>query len=244
MQPGTIDQKKAMQQWEHLVKIYTDLGITVQVIDQVKDQPDMVFATDSGYVFDNKVLLSRFRHKERQGESPHYKKWFEDHNYEIVDLPEHLYFEGNGTMYFWNDKLFVGVGYRTDRPMCQQLQKLFPDIEVIELDAAAPAFYHLDIGFFPLDKETVFYYPEAYSTESRNQLKKLIPNLIKLSEKEMKGFCANSVVTGKTVIHQQGNPTFQQKLMELNYNSIEVDLSEFKKSGGGIHCLTNILKSV
>lgn len=242
MQPGLIDQKKTMEQWENLVKIYKDLTITVEVIDQVKGQPDMVFATDAGFVIDEKkVLLSRFRYKERQGETPHYKEWFEENGYEILELPDHLYFEGNGTLYFWNDKIFVGVGYRTDKPMCQYLQKLFPDKEVIELDAAAPAFYHLDIGFLPLDKETVFYYPEAYTQENRERLRKLIPNLVTLSEKEMEGFCANSVVTGKHVIHQKDNPTFKKKIESLGYKSIEVDLSEFKKSGGGAHCLTNIL---
>jgi len=244
MKPGTINQKKTLEQWNILVKIYKDLGIEIEIIDQEKNQPDMVFATDSGYVFGKKVLLSRFRFKERQGETPFYEQWFRKHGYEIILLPEDLYFEGNGTMYFWNNKLFVGVGYRTDKPMCRYLQKLFPEYEVVELDAAAPAFYHLDIGFFPLNNETIFYYPEAYTREDRNKLKKIVPNLISLTEREMKGFCANSVVTGNTVIHQKDNPTFTKKLEELGYKSIEVDLSEFKKSGGGAHCLTNILEEV
>jgi N-dimethylarginine dimethylaminohydrolase len=240
MRPGTINQKKAMKQWENLVAIYHSLGIQTEIINSVPNQPDMVFATDQGLIFGKKVLLSRFRFKERQGETPLYKQWFETHGYEIIELPEHLYFEGNGTIYLWNDKLFVGFGYRTDLTMCRYLQKMFP-YEVIPLRATAPAFYHLDIGFLPLNNETIFYYPEAYTKESRGVLKKLVPHLITLSEKEMEGFCANSIVTGKTVIHQSGNPTFIKKLTDLGYNSIEVDLSEFKKSGGGAHCLTNIL---
>jgi len=50
--------------------------------------------------------------------------------------------------------------------------KTFPEYEVVELDAAAPAFYHLDIGFFPLNNETIFYYPEAYTREESKKTKK------------------------------------------------------------------------
>jgi len=242
MKPGTIDQDLAMKQWGNLVKTYTDLGIKVEVIDQAKGWPDMVFSTDEGLVMEKKVLLSRFRYKERQGETHYYKEWFEKHGYEIMTLPEHLYFEGNGTMYFWNDKLFVGVGYRIDRPMCRYLQKLFPDHEVTPLEVASPSFYHLDMGFCPLDSESILFYPEAYSQETRDQMRKIIPNLITLTEREMKGFCANSIISGKTVVHQSDNPSFSKKLQNLGYTSVEVDLGEFKKSGGGIHCMTNILE--
>lgn len=242
MQPSLIDQKKAMTQWETLLKACEKLKIKVDVIDQVDGLPDMVFTTNAGMVYEkNKVLLSRFRYKERQGETPHFEKWFQENGFEITHLPEDLYLEGNGTMFFWNDKLFVGVGYRTDKQACRYLQKLFPNHEVIELYATAPAFYHLNISFFPLDNKTIFYYPEAYKTEGRDVLKKIVPNLIPLTERQMKNFCANSVVSGDTVIHPKDSPVFTRQLAELGYKSVEVDVTEFKKSGGGIQCLINVL---
>jgi N-dimethylarginine dimethylaminohydrolase len=73
-------------------------------------------------------------------------------------------------------------------------------------------------------------------------LKKLVPHLIEFSKEEAYGFCANSIVTDHHIIHQKGNPTFSNKLNKLGYVSVEVDTSEFMKSGGGIHCLTNILE--
>lgn len=50
-------------------------------------------------------------------------------------------------------------------------------------------------------------------------------------------------MTDTYVIHQKGNPTFKKKLDDLEYMSIEVNAGEFMKSGGGIHCLTNILET-
>lgn len=242
MQPSLINPKKAMTQWENLVEILQGLGITVELIDPVEGLPDMMFTTNAAYVFGKKVLLGRFRYKERQGETAHYRKWFKEHGYEIIELPEEIYLEGNGTMAFWNDKLFVGVGYRTDRQAVGYLRKLFPKFEVVELYEAAPAFYHLNIGFFPLNDETIFYYPDAFREENQEKLKKIVPNLLSFSEKTMESFGANSIVTGDVVIHPKGVPTFKKKLENLGYTSIEVDLSEFKKSGGGAQCLINVLE--
>lgn len=241
MKPGTINENTALQQWENLVKIYNDLGIKTEIIEQQAGVPDMVFATDQGIVHDKKVLLSRFWYDERKNESPYYEDWFKSHGYEITYLPQGAYFEGNGDAFFLKDKLLVGTGFRADEFTCQTVSELL-GIEVIPLHIVDPKFYHLDVGFLPLNDETAFYYPKAFDKQSREVLKKLIPNLIEFTKEEALGFSANSVVTDHYVIHQKGNPTFKKKLEKLGYTSVEVDLSEFKKSGGGAHCLTNILE--
>lgn len=241
MQPGLINKSKAQKQWDQLVQAYQKQGITVEIIDQQKGNPDMVFATDQGIVQGKNVLLSRFWCDERRGETKHYEKWFRDHDYSLSYLPDGIYFEGNGDSHVWNDKLFVGIGYRADQQTCDVISRLL-DREVIPLEIIDPKFYHLDVGMFPLNNETIFYYPPAFSEKSRGVLKRLVPNLIEFSLKEALGFCANSIVTDHHVIQHKGNLTFQKKLQELGYQSVEVDTSEFMKSGGGIHCLTNILE--
>lgn len=243
MQPQTIQKEKALAQWDQVKQTYIDQGITVEVIEQAEGSPDMVFATDQGIVQGRTVLLSRFWCDERKNESKHYKKWFQEKGYTIMYLPKNIYFEGNGDSSLWEDKLLVGIGYRADHTTCDAIGKLL-NHEIIPLEIIDPAFYHLDVGFFPLNQETAFYYPLAFSEKSRRVLKKLVPNLVEFSKKEAFGFCANSVVTDHHVIHQKGNPTFKQKLKELGYTSIEIDVSEFMKSGGGIHCLTNILEEI
>lgn len=241
MKPGTINGQKALEQWKNLVNIYKDLGITVKVIEQGEDSPDMVFAADQGIVHGKNVLLSQFWYDERKPETKYYKTWFEKHGYHIQYLPQGAYFEGNGDAYFWNNKLLIGLGFRADEFTCEAVSKAL-SIEVLPIQIIDANFYHLDVGFLPLNDTTAFYYPKAFQKQSREVLKKSIPNLIELTEEEAEGFCANSVVSGNTVIHQADNPTFTKKLKDLGYNSIDVDLSEFKKSGGGVHCLTNILE--
>ena len=241
MKPGTIDGKKAMRQWEALIKAYENQDIEVEIIDQAEGVPDMVFATDQAIALGKTVMMSRFWVDERKGETPYYRQWFEQQGYTIKELPEGAYFEGNGDSYFWHDKLLVGVGYRADARTCEAISKAF-DIEVVPIEIIDPKFYHLDVGFLPLNAETAFYYPPAFSEKSRGVLKKLVPNLLEFTEEEANGFAANSVVTDHHVVHQKGLPTFVDRLRQLNYTSISVDMGEFMKSGGGPHCLTNILE--
>lgn len=240
MQPGTINEDRASEQWNNLVTAYKTLGITVAVIQQEKKIPDMVFATDQGIVQGQEVLLSRFWREERKNETKYYEKWFKKNGYKVNQLPPDVFFEGNGDSAFWHEKLLIGIGYRADNKTCDAVSKLLT-IEVIPLEIVDPKFYHLDVGFFPLDDKTAFYYPPAFSQQSRGVLKKIVPNLIELSKEEAYGFCANSIVTDNHVVHQKDNPSFEKKLAELGYQSIAIDCSEFMKSGGGIHCLTSIL---
>ncbi len=243
MQQNKINTQEALKQWNELVKTYKDLGIKVETITPQKDSPDMVFATDQGLVKNKKVLLGRFRFKERKKESAHYKQWFEENNFEIYELPKDLFLEGNGEVYFWNELIFMGTGYRSSSNSAKFLEEFF-NHKIITLQSINPAFFHLDVGFFPLDSTTIFFYPDAYSQETQYTLKKTIPNLIPFTKQEAYNLAGNSIVTGGHVIMQKNIPTFKNKLKNLGYTPIEVDLSEFKKSGGGIHCLTNILHSI
>jgi len=139
--------------------------------------------------------------------------------------------------------LFVGTGIRSDKKVDEFLSKIFHH-EVIPIHIIDPLFYHLDVGFFPLNNETIFYYPEAYTENTQKVLQQFVPNLIPLTKAEAFGFSSNSVVTENKVIVQKDNPAFCKKLHQLGYETIEVDVGEFIKSGGGIHCLTNVLEEI
>jgi N-dimethylarginine dimethylaminohydrolase len=242
MKPGTVDRKKALKQWESIVKAYENVGIQVQIIDQVQGQPDMVFATDQGIVQGREVVLSNFRCKERRGETKYYEKWFIDSGYIIKKIRRGEFFEGGGEVLPWNDIFFMGTGFRSIpesvEPLSRRLGK-----KIIPIHLINPLFYHLDTCVFPLNYETVFYFPKALSPDSIKMLENMVPNLLPLTHDEAFNFSTNSVVSGRTVFVQQGSKTFNKKLETIGYTVVELDVSEFIKAGGGIHCLTNILST-
>lgn len=242
MKPNSVDVQKAMEQWLELVHAYEKLGIKVEIIDQQRYLPDMVFAADQGIVTKKNVLVSNFRHNERKGERFPYMHWFEKNDYSLQFISEGYYFEGTGESLWFGKKLFVGTGFRTNEDGARRIGEAL-NIEVIPLELVDPRFYHLDTCFFPLnDGKTAFYYPKAFKESSIKILKREIPNLIEFTEEEVLGFSANSISTGDNVVLQQGNPTFVKKLQELGYKTTEIEVGEFIKAGGGIHCLTNVLE--
>jgi N-dimethylarginine dimethylaminohydrolase len=241
MQPYSVDPKLALKQWENLVKTLESIGIKVEVIDQQPDVPDMVFATDQGIVRDGAILLANFRYRQREKERVYYREWFREHGFHLRSLSNVFPFEGGDTLFF-NDMLFVGTSFRASIASCDELAHKL-EIDVMPLRLVDPYFYHLDMAFLPVDSETAFYYPPAFSTSSQNLLKRLVPNLHEFSKTDVENYAANSLVSDTNIVIATGiSKELQAELSDLGLAIHQVDVSEFKKAGGGIHCLINVLE--
>lgn len=241
MQPYAVDPNKAMAEWESLVDLLKSLGVKVEIIEQKEDVPDMVFATDQGIVRDGAVLLANFRYKQRQKERIYYREWFRDHGYRIRSLSNIFPFEGGDALRF-SDMLFVGTGFRASIASCEELAAKL-DMDVMPLRLVDPYFYHLDMAFLPINETTAFYYPPAFSENSQHLLARLVPNLYELSKEAVTAYAANSFVSGNDIVISKGVPaSFKNDLKKIGIKAHEVDVSEFKKAGGGIHCLINVLE--
>lgn len=240
MKPGSVNTENALKQWDKLVETYKKLGANVNILDQEKSLPDMVFSADQGIKVGDKILVSNFRYKERRGERAFYKQWYKKNNNNIIELPKDIYFEGEGVAVKFKNNLFIGTGFRTSSKCVNYLKTILKE-NVIELKLVDERFYHLDICLFVLDNKYVFYYPPAFSQESVKVIKSEVKNLIELDEEDLLSFAANSVSVGKHVIIQSGNKHFADIISKLGYTPIMLNVSEFIKAGGGIHCLTQTL---
>lgn len=236
MKEGTVNHDLAKQQWQQLADTYRSLDIEVAEVEPASHLPDMVFAVDQGIVIDHRVVLSNFRYEERQGESDIYAQWFMDNGYEVVRPTKAHYLEG-GECLWWRGQYFLGVGFRADKETKNELSELLAH-PVLYLELINEYFYHLDTCFFPLNEKVAFYYPAAFADQSVELLKNYGGTLVELTEAEAKGFAANSIVLDKTVITQKGNDRFTGILKEYGYEVVELEMGEFMKSGGGIHCLS------
>lgn len=240
MRPNSVDTDKAILQWDRLIAKIRQLGINVDIIDQKPNTPDMVFTTDQGIIMKDSVLLANFRYSERQQERVYYRKWFRDHGFRIRSLGDALPLEGGDALFF-RDRLLVGTGFRTSAETCSKLNKRL-NIDTIELELIDSRYYHLDTCLLVIDDKTIFYYPPAFSKSAIARLKDSTPVLLELSHEEAAGYAANSFISGKDAVIQSELPSFTRKLHKLDILVHEVDVSEFNKAGGGIHCLINILE--
>ena len=236
MKNNQINKVRARSQWQKLVNIYQKLNIQIKIIKPRKNLPDMVFTADQGLVKNNLVVLANFRHYQRQPEAEIYQAWFENQGFHVLRLPKNHYFEGGDALESGN-KIIVGHGFRTS-PQSPTIIAKLTKAPVVSLKLIDPRFYHLDTCLFVLNPKTAFYCPAAFDQASIKKLTSLFPRLIRLPQKEAGNLVANSLNTDHQVITQRGAPFFRKELTRLGYQTHQVDIDEFIKAGGGIHCLT------
>ena len=70
-------RQQAKNQWTALHDALAKIA-DVLLVEPQPGSPDMVFTANAGLVLDGIVALSSFYHPERQGEEPHFRRWFQD----------------------------------------------------------------------------------------------------------------------------------------------------------------------
>ena len=241
MQGALVNVSKAYRQWDNLKLLLSELGVQTQEMPAHPEWPDLVFTANAGIVHDGKVVLSNFAHPERWGEKWLYNEWFITHGYEVYELPPHSVFEGRGDCFVIGDRLIGGYGFRTEKSSLK-LAATILDLKLKTLKLKDPRFYHLDTCLAPIDDKVGIYYPGAFTLFS-SPARATGLDLIPVDEDEATNFACNCVAIDGNVIMQEGNPKITAELRSRGYNVIEVDLSEFMKSGGNCRCLVLELSS-
>lgn len=233
--------ERSRRQWDALREtVARHADVVVQ--PAAEGQPDMVFAANAGLVFGNSFVPSRFRYDERKGEEPHNHAWFARHGFDIVELPEGVFFEGAGDALFdrgTSRRLWMGHGHRSDAEAAPALARLL-DVEVLPLKLADPRFYHLDTCFCPLANGYTLYFPAAFDAASLALIERHVPpaERIVVDEHDAVEFACNAVNLGRVVILNRASGGLRSRLEAAGFMVIEVALDEYMKSGGAAKCLT------
>jgi len=231
-----VDRTLASEQWQNLVELIKNfLGLKVEVLTQRQGLPDMVFSADQGIIFDKTFIQANFRYPQRREEAKLYASWFKKRGYKIIHLPQKIKFEG-GDFLFWNDKILAGFGFRTDKASHKEIAKITGK-KVISLELIDPFLYHLDMTVFPIDDQNLIYYPGAFSKETRKLIEKEAKSTVKATRKDTLNFALNALVHKKKIITAKGLNGLLSDLIAKGFKIVESDVSEFKKAGGGVHCL-------
>lgn len=228
---------RAAAQWKGLYRLYTEvLGWEVALIEPVPHLPDMVFTANGALVLGDRVALPRFRQPERQGETEHFAAWFSDRGFTTCLQPRHD-FEGEGDALLWNDVLFAGYPWRSDKPAHAELARFF-DVEVVSLQLTDARFYHLDTALTIVDEQTVALYPPAFTEASLEAVHQRVPKVVEASEADALGYGLNAVSDGRNIVLSDRAPELAAIYKASGMTVHPMPISEFQKSGGGMKCLT------
>lgn len=229
----------AAEQWQRLYEAVTEIADVVLVEPQ-PGSPDMVFTANAGLECDGMIVLSSFFHVERQAEEQHFRRWFQEAGYTVLNVSRETPFEGEGDALFAIDgsRLWVGYGPRTLQASHHYLSETWK-VEVVPLHLIDPRFYHLDTCFAPLDGGYVVYYPPAFDVASMKEIEAYYPvdKRLIVAEADALRFACNVINVDRTVILNEVSRELSDQLKAKGFHVIEVVLSEFLKAGGAAKCL-------
>lgn len=232
-----VNHSHAVNEWEHLYQTIKKIGAEVELVSPMSGWPDMVFTANAGLLYEKKIILSHFKYKERQGETPYFKNWFLQAGFSLINEKSSTpYFEGAGDALPSGNTLFAGYGFRTERHFYEEADFLNQK-QLVYCELINPYFYHLDTCFCPLNAQLAIWYPPAFSLDSQKNMQKHI-TLISVDEDEAKRFACNAVVIEKHVILPTGCPKISRALKEAGFEIHTCEMTEYLKAGGACKCLT------
>jgi ornithine--oxo-acid transaminase len=236
---GQSSRARAIEQWRSLNAALSRLA-SVLLVEPVAGSPDMVFTANAGLARNGIVVPSNFHHPERQDEEQHFRRWFSQTSYQVVDLPRDTSFEGEGDALFSADgsTLWIGYGARTQRASHAPLGDLW-SVDVQSLHLVDPRFYHLDTCFAPLEDGSLLYYPPAFDADSLDRIHDFYPPAarIAVSEHDAVRFACNAINLGQSIVLNHISPELECELLIRGFDVIQLSLDEFLKAGGAAKCL-------
>lgn len=239
-QIGTVDSSRASQQWEDFHSTLKRFA-KVQIMEPQPHVPDLVFTANAGLILKNKFIPSRFRRHERRNEESCFRAWFQSRDYQVVDWPDSIFFEGAGDALPQPGKnlLWAANGFRTDPEAHDLLAREF-QWRVFSLQLVDARFYHLDTCFCPLQAGKVMYYPPAFAVESLKLIEENTApeNRIPVSDDDALHFACNAVLADGNIIMNHAGKGLRKKLEDAGYTVFIKPVTEFLKAGGANKCLT------
>ena len=237
---SSLDIDLAKTQWRTLRDTIEEYAEIAEIEPQ-PGLPDLVFTANAGAVYRDKAIASHFMPHERRPEEVHYKKWFRDNGFDLLNLDEKIGFEGAGDCLFDREGpwLWTGYGYRTEIEAHAEIQEFF-DVDLVSIKLTDSRFYHIDTCFCPLTGGFLMYHPPAFDFDSRIAIESRIPphKRIIVDTLDAGDFACNAVNLGDTVILNKASDPLKARLMLAGFKVTEVGLSEFLKAGGSAKCLT------
>lgn len=233
----TVDLDRAQAEWHGLVATLEAAGATVDVMAPHADLPDLVFTANAGIVNGQQFIPARFRHPQRQPESPYDTAWFVAHGYRVDPLPDDVCHEGAGDALPFAGGLVSGYRFRSDAAAHADISRMTA-AAVRSIELVDPRLYHLDLTFCPLDDRRAIVAPLGWDVYGRRVMEAIVDEPLVLTDDEALAFVANSVVVGTTVVMPSCPPRVGTQLEAWGFDVVVSPVDEFLKAGGGCRCLT------
>ena len=208
-------------------------GTDVTVLPGLDGHPDCCFVEDQAIIVDGNALMPIVGHESRLGEQPLIASFLEK-SLTLHWMEEPAKLDG-GDIVRVGDKIFVGIGERTNKEGVAQLRAFLSELGYKLKQINLPkGILHLTSACSSPDPP-ILLIPEGILKPS--DFGKLPDTeIVVVPQEEMYG--CNTIGFGKHVLVAKGYPTVNKLLEEKGYTIHELEMSQFKAVDGSITCLS------
>lgn len=238
----SVDKHLANCQWEELRAHYSRIGLEIVIVPAQPEHRGMVFTANHGVSLmrqgKKEVIISRMKTTNRQEETKFFDVWYRLQKYVVRHLSANVSkFAGMDDVLWQPGKMLMwgGLGNFTELEAYKEISRIW-NIPILTLQLVDSRFYHLSSCLCPLNYTTAIVYPPAFSDEGFVIVKRFFSTVIEAPEHEAIKLlaCHAHSPDGKTVLIQRGCYSVNEKLLENGFTVVELETSEFLKSGKSV----------
>jgi dimethylargininase len=219
--------EKALEQHSAYCDALTGCGLELIVLEADERYPDGCFVEDTAIVTGEVAVITRPGAQSRTGEEGEISRILSEfRKIEAIKLPGTL---DGGDVLRVENHFFIGISGRTNMDGARQLSEILTKYGYTASVTEVGEGLHLKSGIAYLGKGN-FISIEGFSKISGS------PGIIISDIRE--SYSANCLRVNDFLLIPKGFPESKKKIVELGYNIIELNMSEFRKMDGGLTCLS------
>lgn len=236
------DYDRAFRQWLTLYEEITDQALVYLLPHDNTNLQDLPYVANLGAWIpnsDNTILLANFKSRPRQPEELVGMKFFMSMGYWTLQPPYD--WEGEADLKYVKGNTFIsGYGIRSDLNAYHWMQDTL-DMKIIPVKMTDEKLYHFDCVFFPITEEKALAATSVLSPEDVKLIEREV-EIIDVPKKYIYDGWTNAVRLDKRVLvndppTKESRDVFEDLMVDLGFDPVIVNLSEFDKSGADLSCL-------
>ena len=227
---GIPNYLEALVQHQYYINALRKCGLEVTILDANEKYPDSTFVEDTALLTPHCAIITNPGASSRKGEIHEIKKILINFYEMVEEIIEPGTLEAGDVMMV-GAHYFIGLSERTNAQGASQLISILNKYGMTGSAVSLKNVLHLKSGISYLENNNLLVTGEfKYHPEFQKY------NLILIDGEEK--YAANSLWINNNVLVPQGFPITKSKIEVLGYQTIEVDVSEFRKLDGGLSCLS------
>jgi dimethylargininase len=227
---GKPDYAKVLEQHLKYIETLELLGLKVKILDKNDKYPDSTFIEDVALCTPVCAVITNPGAESRRGEIEGMKEVLEG----FYNIIEEIFSPGTleaGDVMKAGDNYYIGISERTNIEGAEQLMRILAKYGMRGTTINLTNLLHLKSGVSYLENNNLLASEELFHDSQFNKF-----NRISVDGDEL--YAANSLWINGIILLPEGYPKTRDKIEKAGYETIELDVSEFRKVDGGLSCLS------